>query len=43
MPLSRALGGTAAAATALTIAILVFRPRGILPDEVLGRRPASAP
>ena len=41
MPLSRALGGTAAAAALLTMALVVFRPRGVLPDEVLGRRPTA--
>ncbi|HET6438903.1 MAG TPA: MFS transporter [Anaeromyxobacter sp.] len=40
-PLSRALGGTAAAAVLLTVAILVLRPRGILPPELLGRRPLA--
>jgi MFS transporter, SHS family, lactate transporter len=42
MPLSRALAGTVLAATILTIAILVLRPRGVLPPEVLGRRPDPA-
>jgi SHS family lactate transporter-like MFS transporter len=42
MPLSRALAWTVAAATVLTIAILVLRPRGVLPAEVLGRRPDPA-
>jgi hypothetical protein len=41
MPLSLALGGTAAAAAVLTIALLVFRPHGILPAEVLGSRRTS--
>jgi SHS family lactate transporter-like MFS transporter len=38
MPLSTALGGTVAVATAVTIVLLVVRPRGILPPEALGRR-----
>ena len=42
MPLSRALAGTVTAATALTIAVLVLRPRGVLPPEVLGLRPHPA-
>jgi SHS family lactate transporter-like MFS transporter len=42
LPLSRALGGTAAAAAVLTIAMLVLRPRDILPAEVLGTGAARA-
>jgi SHS family lactate transporter-like MFS transporter len=38
MPLSRALAGTAAVSALLTVAVLVLRPRGVLPAEVLGRR-----
>ena len=41
IPLSWALGGTAAGAALLTMALLAFRPRGVLPDEVLGRRPTT--
>jgi SHS family lactate transporter-like MFS transporter len=40
MALSRALAGTAALSALITIGLLVLRPRGILPAEVLGRRPA---
>jgi SHS family lactate transporter-like MFS transporter len=38
MLLSRAIAGTAAVSAVLTIAMLVLRPRDILPPEVLGRR-----
>jgi SHS family lactate transporter-like MFS transporter len=43
MPLSRALAGTVAVATLLTVGILVLRPRGVLPPEVLGRGADPAP
>jgi SHS family lactate transporter-like MFS transporter len=36
MPLSRALAGTAGVAALLTIGMLLLRPRGVLPAEVLG-------
>lgn len=43
IPLSLALGTTAAGAALLTVAVLAFRPRDILPAEVLGERsPAPA-
>jgi MFS transporter, SHS family, lactate transporter len=42
MPLALALAGTAAAGVVLTVAILLLRPRGILPREVLGHRSAGA-
>jgi len=37
VPLSRAIAGTAAVAAVATIAMLVLRPRGVLPAEVLGQ------
>jgi SHS family lactate transporter-like MFS transporter len=37
LPLSRALAGTAAVSALATIVMLVVRPRGVLPAEVLGR------
>jgi SHS family lactate transporter-like MFS transporter len=40
--LAHALAGTAAAAAVLTILLLVVRPRGVLPESVLGRRPGGA-
>ena len=43
MPLSRALAGTVTAATALTIAVLVLRPRGALPPGGAGAAPSSLP
>jgi SHS family lactate transporter-like MFS transporter len=42
VPLSQALGWTAAVSAAVTVAMLVVRPHGILPDEVLGRPPATS-
>ena len=44
MPLRWALAGAAALAALLTVGMLVLRPRGILPPDVLGRSPVvSAP
>lgn len=41
--LSLALGGTAAVSVVLTLAVLIFCPRGILPEEVLGERSSPSP
>jgi len=43
MPLAHALAGTAAVSAVVTILMLVVRPHGILPDEVLGRTPVASP